>query len=71
MWVYHSLEGWYVQTSPESITTMFTNATSRKPTMTGLSDTVQFQYKNISNPRVSPQDEIMMALANCKEALMG
>jgi hypothetical protein len=30
---------------------------------------VLFQHKSITNPTVSPQDKLMLALANCKEAL--
>ena len=31
--------------------------------------TIQFQHKNNTNPTISPQDKIMLALANCQTAL--
>ena len=36
-----------------------------------LTNTIQFQHKNITNPTISPQDKIMLALVNCKTALAG
>ncbi|KAL7478366.1 hypothetical protein ACHAW6_004132, partial [Cyclotella cf. meneghiniana] len=36
-----------------------------------LTDTIQVQHKNITNPSLSPHDKLMNAIANCKAALHG
>lgn len=68
-WAFHSLDGWYLQTSLEHYRVHKCHI--KKTHHDRLSDTVQFQHKNITNPSISPQDKIMEALANCKAALTG
>ncbi|KAL7483589.1 hypothetical protein ACHAW6_009233 [Cyclotella cf. meneghiniana] len=69
MWVYHSLDGWYLNTSPEHYRVHNCHIKSTKAEQ--LMDTIQFKHKHITNPTVSHSDKIMNALANCKAALMG
>eukprot|EP00956_Cyclotella_meneghiniana_P033666 scaffold98148_cov54-Cyclotella_meneghiniana.AAC.2 len=66
-WAFHSVDGWYVQTSPEHYRThkCYIKATKSER----LSDTVQFQHKSITNPTVSPKDKLMNAIAACQQAL--
>ena len=66
-WAYHSLDGWYLNTSPEHYRTHNCHVKTTKSER--LSDTVQFQHKNITNPTISHTDKIMHAIANCKEAI--
>eukprot|EP00956_Cyclotella_meneghiniana_P036650 scaffold128493_cov64-Cyclotella_meneghiniana.AAC.1 len=66
-WAFHSVDGWYVQTSPEHYRTHKCYIKSTKSER--LSDTVQFQHKRITNPTVSPKDKLMNAIAACQQAL--
>ena len=68
-WSYHSLDGWYLSTSPEHY--RIHNCHIKSTSAERLTDAIQFQHKNITNPTISPQDKIMLALANCKTALTG
>jgi len=68
-WLYHSVDGWYLSTSPEHyrVHNYYVKTTQAER----LTDTIQFKHKNITNPTISPHDKIMQALANCKMALKG
>ena len=68
-WSYHSLDGWYLSTSPKHyhVHNCYIKSTSTER----LTNTMQFQHKSITNPTISPQDKIMLALANYKTALAG
>ena len=68
-WLYHLLDGWYLSTSPEHYRVH--NCHIKSTSAERLTDTMQFQHKNITNPTISPHDKIMLALANCKMALAG
>ena len=68
-WAYHSVDGWYLNTSPEHyrVHRCYIKSTHNER----LSDTVQFQHKSITNPSLTPADKLMNAIANCKEAIQG
>ena len=68
-WLYHSVDGWYLATSPKH--NRVHNCDVKTTQAERLTDTIQFQHKNITNPTISPHEKIMHALANCKEALKG
>ena len=68
-WAFHSLDGWYLNTSPEHYRVH--NCHIKSTRAERLSDTVQIKHKHITNPTLSHSDKIMNALANCKAALMG
>ena len=68
-WAYHSVDGWYLSTSPEHYRAH--NCYVKTTQAERLTDTILFKHKNITNPTISPLDKIMHALANCKTALMG
>ena len=68
-WAYHSVDGWYLNTSPEHYRVH--NCYIKSTRNTRLSDTVQFQHKSITNPELTPADKLMQAIANCKAALKG
>ena len=68
-WAYHSVDGWYLFTSPEHYRTHNWHIKHTKSER--LSDTVQFQHKRITNPTITHANKVMHALANCIKALQG
>jgi hypothetical protein len=66
-WAYHSLDGWYIATSPEHYRTHTCHVKSTRSER--LTDTVQFQHKNITNPTVTHADKIMKAIADCAQTI--
>ena len=68
-WAFHSVDGWYIATSPEHYRTHKCHIKETKSDR--FSDTVQFQHKNITNPTVTPHDKLMHALADCAKAIKG
>jgi len=68
-WEYHSVDGWYLFTSPEHYRTHNCNIKHTKSKR--LSETVQFQHKRITNPTITHTDKVMHALADCVKALQG
>ena len=68
-WAYHSVDGWYLYTSPEHYRT---HACHIKETRSErFSDTVQFQHKRITNPTVTHADKIMEAIKSVVQQLKG
>ena len=63
------VDGWYLATSPDHYRVH--NCYVKTTQAERLTDTIQFKYKIITNPTISPQDKIMLALANCKTTLKG
>jgi hypothetical protein len=68
-WAYHSVDGWYLFTSPEHYRKH--NCHIKHSKSERLSNTVQFQHKRITNPTITHADKVMHALANCVKALQG
>jgi len=68
-WANHSVDGWYLFTSPEHYRTH--NCHIKHTKSKRLSDTVQFQHKRIINPPITHADKVMHALADCVKALQG
>ncbi len=68
-WAYHSVDGWYLFTSPKHYCTH--NCHIRHTKSKWLSDTVQFQHKCITNPTITHANKVMHALADCIKALQG
>jgi hypothetical protein len=68
-WAYRSVDGWYLFTSPKHYCTH--NCHIRHTKSKGLSDTVQFQHKHITNPTITHSNKVMHALADCVKALQG
>ena len=68
-WAYHSVDGWYLFTSPEHYRTH--NCHIKQTKSERLSDTVQFQHKRITNPTITHADKVIHALADCVKALKG
>ncbi len=68
-WAYHSVDRWYLFTSPEHYCThmCYVKATKSKR----HSDTVHFKHKNIANPTITHADKVMQALAACIKTITG
>ncbi|KAL9178273.1 hypothetical protein ACHAXT_001701 [Thalassiosira profunda] len=68
-WAFHSVDGWYLSTSPEHYRTHLCHVKSTRRNR--LADTVQFFHKNITNPTLTHADKIMNAISACAKALKG
>ena len=68
-WAFHSVDGWYLFTSPEHYRTH--NCHIKHTKSERLSDTVQFQHKRITNPTITHADKVMQALAECVKVIHG
>ena len=62
-WSYHSIDGWYLNTSPEHYRTH--NCAIKSTKQERLTDTIQFNHKRITKPTLTHADKIMAALADC------
>ena len=68
-WAYHSVDGWYLNTSPDHYRVH--NCHIKSTQSERLTDTIQFKHKHITNPTLTHHDKLMHALAKCKETLEG
>jgi hypothetical protein len=68
-WAFHSVDGWYLFTSPKHYRTH--NCHIKHTKSKQLSNTVQFQHKHITNPTITHANKRMHALADCVKALHG
>ena len=59
-WQYHTVDGWYLNTSPLHYRTHVCQIKETKKER--LTDTVQFQHKRITNPTTSHADKVMHAI---------
>jgi hypothetical protein len=68
-WAYHSVDGWYLFTSPEHYCThtCYVKATKSKCHL----DTVHFKHENITNPTITHADKVMQALVECVKTITG
>ena len=68
-WAFHSVDGWYLGTSPKHYRTHKCHIKATNSDR--FSDTVEFQHKRITNPAVKPEDKIMKAISACIDTLRG
>ena len=68
-WAFHSVDGWYIDTSPEHYRTHRCHIKQTRSDR--FSDTVEFQHKCITNPTISPTDKIMNAINACITTIQG
>ena len=66
-WAYHSVDGWYLATSPEHYRTHLCHMQSTRSKR--YAETVQFTHKDITNPTISHADKVMAAIADCARAI--
>lgn len=63
--VYHSVDGWYLYTLSEHYCTYNCIKNSPGANDKRLSDTVQFQVKDITNPTVTHADKLIITIVTC------
>ena len=59
-WQYHSVDGWYLYTSPNHYQTHACHIKNTKKER--LTNTVDFQHKRITNPTITHADKVMHAI---------
>jgi hypothetical protein len=68
-WSFHSVDGWYLATSPEHYCT--DRCHIHHTNSERFSNTVEFQHKRITNPSITPTDKIMNAISACIDTIRG
>ncbi len=68
-WAYHSIDRWYLFTSPVHYRTHTCHVKATKSKR--HSDTIHFKHKNITNPIITHADKVMQALAECVKTITG
>ena len=66
-WEYHTVEGYYLTTSPEHylIHRCHIKSTNSKR----FTDTIHFNHKNIAQPIITHAEKVMAAIADCAKAI--
>ena len=59
-WAYHTVDGWYINTSPEHYRTHTCHIKETRSER--FSDTVDFKHKRITNPSITNADKVMVAI---------
>ena len=68
-WAYHTVKGWYINTSLEHHRT---NICRIKETRSKrLSNTVDFKHKRITNPSITNADKVMLAIQEVMKTIKG
>ena len=62
-WLYHSVDAWYLSTSPEHYCTH--RCYVKDIGAERLTDTAYFSHKRITNPKVTAANKVMNAIADC------
>ena len=68
-WAYHSVDGWYLATSPEHYRTHLCHIKQTRSER--LTDTTHFSHKNITRPTITHADKVMEAIPECAKAIKG
>jgi hypothetical protein len=68
-WSFHSVDGWYIDTSPKHYRTHRCHIKITKSHR--FSDTVDFQHKQITDPTVSHADKVMNTISSCIKTIQG
>ena len=68
-WAYHSVDGWYLATSPENYCTHMCHIKQMRSER--LTDTTQFSHKNITRPTITHAEKVMEEIAECVKAIKG
>ena len=66
-WAYHSVDGWYLSTSPERYGTHICHIKTTNSER--FTDTAQFNHQKITKPAITYADKIMAAIADCNKAI--
>ena len=66
-WAYHSVDGWYLATSPEHYRTHLCHIKTTNSER--FTDTVQFSHHKITKPAITHADKIMSPISDCNKAI--
>ena len=66
-WEYHSVDRWYLATSPEHYCTHLCHIKTTNSEI--FIDTTQFSHQNITKPTITHADKIMAAIADYNKAI--
>ena len=66
-WAYHSVDGWYLATSPEHYRTHLCHIKTTNSER--FNDTAQFSHQKITKPAITHAENIMAAIADCNKAI--
>ena len=64
---HHSVEGWYMATSPEHYRTHICHIKTTNSKR--FKDNAQFSHQKITKPAITHADKIMAAIADCNKAI--
>ena len=68
-WAYHTVDGWYINTSPEHYRTHTCHIKETRSER--FSDTVDFKHKRITNPSITNADKVMVAIREVVKTING
>ena len=66
-WAYHSVDVWYLDTSPEHYCTHLCHIKTTNSER--FTDTAEFIHHKITKPAITHADKIMAAIADCNKAI--
>ena len=66
-WSYHSVDVWYLTTSPEQYRTHLCNIKTTNSDR--FTDTTRFSHQKITKPAITHAEKIMAAIADCNKAI--
>ena len=66
-WAYHSVDGWYLDTSPDHYRTHLCHI--KTTNIERFIETAQFSHKIITKPTITHAEKIMATIADCAEAI--
>ena len=66
-WAYHTVNGWYLATSPEHYQTHICHIKSTN--IEHFTDTMHFNHKKITRPTITHADKVMATIADCARAI--
>ena len=66
-WAYHSVDGWYLATSPEQFRTHLCHI--KTTNIERFTNTTQSSHQKITKPNITYAEKIMAAIADCNKAI--
>ena len=64
-WAYHSVDGWYLATSPEHYRTHLCHVKTTNSEK--FTNTAQFSHQKITKPTITHADKVISTIADCKK----
>ena len=66
-WAYHTVDGWYLDISPEHYRTHRCHIKSTNSER--FTDTIHFNHRKLTRPSITHVDKVMAEIANCAKAI--